>query len=209
MQASIVAENVTNYLCSHDATAVNALAAAVGIDRDAAARGCEMLGGPAMVREATAEQLEKAFGIEAAERIASWRAFVGAVCSVPVGSHFHSSGDAVAYLRAQAELLTRERVWILCLNHKQRVLSTFVLSDGTETGAEFDIRTFTRAALASGAAGVVIVHNHPSGDTTPSREDIQVTKRAKAALTAVGITLLDHVIVSPTESSSMLDMGLI
>ena len=203
-----VSDNAFVYMNSKDQSAAIALAIAMGMTSDVALRGCAMLGGPAQVRSASREQLVQAFGEDAATKLVHWRSFLGHVADVKAGTHFTSSRSVAAYFMAEAEALTHERLWMLCLNHKQILLSTVVLSNGSESGAPIDVRQIARAAVRSGAKGVVLVHNHPSGDPTPSREDIEATRVVSAALKTVGIALIDHVIATHREIVSMLEMDL-
>lgn len=208
MQRSIVAENAVNYLPSSDKTAVVALALAFGMTTEQAEQGCAALGGPMLVREAARPMLVQAFGEDAASRIMHWRVFLQAVSGVPRGTVFRSSRDVGAYLSAQAELLTTERVWMLCLNARQRLISTVLISEGNECAAPIDIRVVARAALGAGAIAVVLVHNHPSGDLNPSREDIEATSAVAKAMGTIGVKLVDHIIAGATQTFSMLDAGM-
>lgn len=204
-----VEENCRIYMSSKDQSAAYSLAFAMGMSSDVALRGCAMLGGPMQVRGASREQLAQAFGEDVAARIMHWRAFLGHVADMRSGTHFTSSKSVAEYITAQAEALTHERVWMLCLNHCQVLLSTVILSNGNASIAPVDVRELTRAAVRSGAEGVVLVHNHPSGDPTPSRQDVELTRAIAAALKTVDIALIDHVIATHQEVASMLDMGLI
>lgn len=91
--------------------------------------------------------------------------------------------------------LTVEKFWVLCLNRKNRLLKRVEVTSGTATSSLAHPREVFREAIRHGAAGVVCVHNHPSGDPSPSAADLQVTRQLRDAARAVDIELLDHIIV--------------
>ncbi len=91
----------------------------------------------------------------------------------------------------------REHFCAMFVGAKNRMLSWYEAHTGGMSSAPVDSRTIYRAALLAGACGVIFFHNHPSGDTTPSEEDRTVTRMLVLAGQAIGITVLDHVIVGP------------
>ncbi|MDB6168585.1 MAG: hypothetical protein JWM88_1449 [Verrucomicrobia bacterium] len=96
-----------------------------------------------------------------------------------------------------------EKFWVLCLNRKNRLLRRVEVSSGTATSALVHPREVFRAAIRESATAVVCVHNHPSGDPTPSSADIQITRQLCDAAKAVQIEFLDHVVVgSPAADPS-------
>lgn len=90
---------------------------------------------------------------------------------------------------------TEEYVYLLCLNNKNVMTSIFELSHGTVNSSMFGIRELFQKALLANAVGIIIIHNHPSGDPKPSPEDKNITKRIKDAGDMIGIMILDHVII--------------
>lgn len=92
---------------------------------------------------------------------------------------------------------------------KNRVLGFTIAAVGAIDSCPVDPRTVFRAAVALGASGIVASHCHPSGDPTPSKDDIELTKRLKAAGDLLGIQLLDHVIVTDTARVSLRERGLL
>lgn len=84
---------------------------------------------------------------------------------------------------------------LLCLSTKHRVIAYHEVSRGTLDATLVHPREVFKAALLANAAGVIAAHNHPSGDPSPSPDDIAVTKRLAAAGTLLGIPVLDHVII--------------
>lgn len=91
--------------------------------------------------------------------------------------------------------LSVEKFWVLCLNRKNRLLKRVEVTSGTATSSLAHPREVFREAIRHGAAGIVCVHNHPSGDPSPSAADVQVTRQLRDASRAVDIELLDHLIV--------------
>ena len=90
---------------------------------------------------------------------------------------------------------TEEIVYMVALSAKGNVLGVFEVSRGTATWSAINPREIFLKALLCGAVNIILAHNHPSGDTTPSTEDLTATKRVKEAGKILGLPLLDHVIV--------------
>jgi DNA repair protein RadC len=96
-----------------------------------------------------------------------------------------------------------ERLGILLLDTRHRLLREYILSVGGLDGTPANPRDVFRSAIAAGAAGVVLFHNHPSGDATPSDDDRALTRRLAEAGEIVGIPLLDHIVLADTQYCSM------
>ena len=103
---------------------------------------------------------------------------------------------------------TRELFMALNLNSKMQIESKSVISIGNIDSAPVHPREVFGPAVRRGAAAVVVAHNHPSGDPTPSPQDIDVTRRLQKASEILGIRLLDHVIVGNGCFVSMKSEGL-
>ncbi|HNX94336.1 MAG TPA: DNA repair protein RadC [Holophaga sp.] len=103
-----------------------------------------------------------------------------------------AAGD---YLLPRCQGWTEERFGLLALNAKGELLAERVLSQGTATGTLISPREFFREALRFGATSALAWHNHPSGDPEPSHEDIQLTRRLRAAGESLGVPLADHLIL--------------
>ena len=101
--------------------------------------------------------------------------------------------------------LPHEEFWVLYLNSTNRVIHKARLFSGGITHTTVDVRLLFKTALEQGAIALILVHNHPSGNTTPSKEDIELTQRVKTAGDMLDIKLLDHVIVTEKEYLSLLD----
>ena len=91
--------------------------------------------------------------------------------------------------------LAEEETYLLAVDTKSKVLGLFLVSHGTMNSSILNPREILMRALLVGACSIIILHNHPSLDTTPSEDDILVTRRVKDACALVGVTLLDHVII--------------
>lgn len=90
---------------------------------------------------------------------------------------------------------TEEYLYMICLNNKLMMTSVFELSHGNVNSSVVGIREMFQKALLANAVNVIVMHNHPSGDCTPSREDINITQRMKAAGEIIGVDVLDHIII--------------
>ena len=91
--------------------------------------------------------------------------------------------------------LDREELIVACLNAKNEVNSVNVVSIGSLNNSIVHPREVFKTAILSNAASIVMIHNHPSGDVTPSKEDKEITLRIKESGTILGICLLDHIII--------------
>ena len=115
----------------------------------------------------------------------------------------------IDYLAIDMAHLTRERVRVLYLDSKNRLIKDEHISEGTIDEASVHPREVIHHALDSGASALILVHNHPSGSPEPSQADIQLTHRIAEAGRLVGITVHDHVIVGKEGHVSMRAKGLI
>ncbi|MCR5003320.1 MAG: DNA repair protein RadC [Bacteroidales bacterium] len=91
--------------------------------------------------------------------------------------------------------LDKEEFWIMYLNAKNKVVKKEKLSTGGQSSTVIDVKILSRRALETRSSGIVMVHNHPSGDPTPSKADIKQTESVHNALKTFDICLLDHVII--------------
>lgn len=95
--------------------------------------------------------------------------------------------------------LWREQSYALFLDRTNRVKGHMLLSYGGTTGTAFDLRLIVKGALDSFAEAVILSHNHPSGDSAPSQDDIQNTGKLKQALGVFDMKLIDHIIIGENE----------
>lgn len=113
------------------------------------------------------------------------------------------------YLRSLLAHETAERFYILYLDSSSRLIREEVASYGSVTQAPVFPREILRRALELGASSLILVHNHPSGDPTPSGSDIEITKHIDRACRLCQIAVLDHVVVARSGTSSMRAFGLL
>ena len=106
-----------------------------------------------------------------------------------------SPKDAYEMIKEQLEGLDREQFIIACLNTKNEPTNITVVSVGSLNKAIVHPREVFKTAILSNAASIMAFHNHPSGETTPSQHDIQLTNRLYEAGELLGIKLLDHLII--------------
>lgn len=104
---------------------------------------------------------------------------------------------------------TQECVRLVSLNTKNYVISTKEVFKGSINTSIVHPREIFREAISVGAVSVILCHNHPSGDPTPSMEDINITKRVKSCGDIIGIELLDHVILGRNKFISLKEKGII
>ncbi|MBQ9557177.1 MAG: hypothetical protein IJU94_01065 [Clostridia bacterium] len=120
--------------------------------------------------------------------------------------------DMASLLKYAAELCagkSNEVLYIICLDCCGRLLGTDLHTQGTEDATEVCMRRVIDSAVKNKAKMVVLVHNHPISDTTPSPGDIQTTLRIKALLSELNINLADHIIVDSTgQCESMVRLGI-
>jgi DNA repair protein RadC len=121
-----------------------------------------------------------------------------------------SSWDALGdYLQAAMAHSPVEEVRVLFLNARNLLLANERMWQGSVDEASMHIREVIRRAIALGATALIIVHNHPSGDPAPSRQDIELTRELIEAARHMKIAVHDHVIVAASGRSSLRAMGLI
>jgi DNA repair protein RadC len=117
----------------------------------------------------------------------------------------------VAYQLLQAPLsdLPHEEFWVLLLNRANEVTKQENLSKGGISGTVVDVRLICKLAVDSMASGVIIGHNHPSGQILPSENDKIITKKIKEGLAIFDISLLDHLIIGDQKYFSFADKGML
>ena len=92
--------------------------------------------------------------------------------------------------------LPHEESWILLLNSANKIIKRLQVSKGGLNGITIDIRMIMKESIESLATGIILVHNHPSGNLTPSREDDDITTKLSVASSFVDIQMIDHVIIT-------------
>ena len=96
---------------------------------------------------------------------------------------------------------TEEHMYMFCLNTKNRVVGIFEISHGNVNSSIIGSREIFQKALLANAVQILLIHNHPSGDPTPSKDDIYVTKKLKELGDFIGVPLVDHLVIGDTHVS--------
>lgn len=123
------------------------------------------------------------------------------------GEPFRGSYDVYAHFRERLAEETSEHFVAVLLDNKNRKLRDVEISRGSLTSSVVHPREVYLAVIRESAAAVVFVHNHPSGDPTPSREDIDLTRRLREVGDLVGVRVLDHVVIGKGRYVSFVDDG--
>lgn len=120
-----------------------------------------------------------------------------------------SSQDAFNIIKGSLMDLSHEEFWVLYLNRANRVIHKRKISEGGVSGTVADPKIIYKSALENLASGIIVVHNHPSGNLTASQQDIALTKKLKEGAKALEIQLLDHLIIAGNTYFSFADEGMI
>ncbi|KFN11087.1 RadC family protein [Paenibacillus macerans] len=147
-----------------------------------------------------AKAIELKAGIELGRRLAKSR--------LPESETIRSPHIAAELLMEQMRYLQKEHFVCLFLNTKNHIIAQETLSIGSLNASIVHPREVFRAAIKCGSASVVCAHNHPSGDPTPSAEDIRMTNRLCEAGEIVGIDVLDHIVIGDGKFVSLKEQGL-
>ena len=119
-----------------------------------------------------------------------------------------SSRDAYQYF-AHLKNESEEHFCVLFLNRNNAVIHNMVISTGSSTGRVVDVAKICRTALHTKSHGVILAHNHPSGNSKPSEADKSITDKIKSALTLLDMQLIDHIIIANDTHHSFADEGLL
>ena len=121
-----------------------------------------------------------------------------------------SSSEALEVLKEELSQFDREAICVLNLNAKARPINASIVAIGDVTSATIHPRELFKCAILSSANGIILIHNHPSGELTPSQDDILVTSRLLAGAKLLGIKLVDHIIIGlNSEYVSMKENGML
>lgn len=118
-----------------------------------------------------------------------------------------SPQDVANFMMGKMEHLTQEKFIVLFLNSKNVVIKQKTIFIGTLNSSIVHPREIFSEAIKCASNAIVVLHNHPSGDTTPSKEDISVTNRLRECGEILGIDLLDHIIIGDHTYMSMVEDG--
>jgi DNA repair protein RadC len=120
-----------------------------------------------------------------------------------------SSRDVFDIMSPLMSDLVHEEFWCLFLNRSNKVLGKFKLSQGGISGTVTDVRVVMKKAVEYLASGIIVSHNHPSGNLQPSESDTKITQKIKEAGMLFDIQLMDHIIVGEKEYYSFADQGIL
>ena len=125
------------------------------------------------------------------------------------GTQLTGPHETKDYLVSQISHLEHEVFFMIFLDNKHRILASEIMFKGTIDGASVYPRECVKRALTLNAAACILSHNHPSGVSTPSISDKQITSKIKDAMALVDIRILDHIIVAGIETYSFAEYGLV
>jgi DNA repair protein RadC len=131
------------------------------------------------------------------------------LAEAPDALQIKCSGDVADIFQPLLSDLVHEEFWILFLNRSNKVIDRMRLSQGGISGTVTDVRMVMKKAIEYLASGIIVCHNHPSGNLNPSESDTKITKKIKEAGSLMDIQLLDHLIISEKEYYSFADNGLL
>lgn len=151
-------------------------------------------------------------GLAKALRIAASVELGRRVCqqSLRMREPMRTSAHVATYFAPRLAHLDHEEMWVAALDGRNALRGVRKVSQGGLHGCAVSARDILRAALADAASSILLVHNHPSGDPTPSLEDLGMTKMVSDAAAVVGTPLVDHVILGASgRYTSLLDLGVL
>lgn len=128
---------------------------------------------------------------------------------IPEKPQISSSNDAYEILKFHFAELRTEEFWAIFLNQSNKVIHISQLTQGGINQSIVDIRILFKNALDHFATGIIVAHNHPSGNLKPSSEDIHITKKIKEAGNLMNIQLLDHLVITQNSYLSFADENLL
>jgi len=128
---------------------------------------------------------------------------------VYIATKRYSSPQQVFEMFRDLILETKEHFLCLHLDGKNRIICLDRVSVGSLNQCLVNVREVLKSALLSSAAAILFVHNHPTGDPNPSGEDLDITKRLKAAAELIGVPVLDHIIIGEGQYVSFVERGLL
>ena len=124
-----------------------------------------------------------------------------------MGQPFRGSSDVYAHFRERLATERRECFFAVLLDNKHRKIKDVAVSQGSLTASIVHPRDVFAPVVRESAAAVIFVHNHPSGDPTPSREDLEITRRLREVGELMGVRVLDHIVVGRGRYVSFVDDG--
>ena len=120
----------------------------------------------------------------------------------------HSPGDAADLVQYEMSAFDHEELWVILLDTRNRVTDIKPLYRGSVNSSQVRVAELFKDAVRSGAANIIVVHNHPSGDPTPSPDDIAITRNIIQAGKLLDIELLDHLVIGRGHFVSLKERGM-
>lgn len=153
----------------------------------------------------------KGIGPAKAAQVKAAMAIAKRFAAIPLtsGQRVRSSRDIFDHLHERLRDRRQETFLLLLLDSKNRIIKDLQISAGSLSSSLVHPREVFAPAIRESAASVIFVHNHPSGDPTPSQEDLEITNRLQEVSNLVGIKVLDHVIIGAGKYVSLKDKGLL
>lgn len=164
------------------------------------------------IREADLEDLTKVKGIGPAKATnikAAIELGRRTALDVKIKDFIHSPEDVSQLLMEEMRYYDREHLYGLYLDRKGGLISKKIISIGSLSSSIVHPREVFKVAIKCSAASIIIAHNHPSGDPTPSREDIEITRRLAEVGRIMGIELIDHLVIGHKSYCSLKEKGAI
>lgn len=131
------------------------------------------------------------------------------LAEAPENGQIKSSADVFNIFHPLLADLSHEEFWILFLNRSNKPINRMKISQGGISGTVTDVRIIMKKAVENLASGLIVCHNHPSGNNNPSESDIQITQKIREAGTLLDVQLLDHIIIAGSAYYSFADNGLL
>lgn len=120
----------------------------------------------------------------------------------------HSPTDAANLVMYDMAALEQEEMWVLMLDTRNRVIDKHKMYKGSTTSSQIRVGEMFRPAIRSGSTSIIAIHNHPSGDPTPSPDDVAVTRALVSAGKLLDIEVLDHLVIGQGRFVSLKERGL-
>jgi len=187
----------------------------LGVSRKKAEKLLQAYGHPESLSQASEAALRQAglTGAQAKRVRAAFRvvALCDATCErrLREGTKIRDPLDAAGFLRDAIGQKEQEWFGVILLDARQKVMDVLGVAVGSLSQVDIHPRELFREAIRRGAHSIIIAHNHPSGDAQPSDADIHLTRRIAQVSRTVGIPLLDHLVVTPTDSASLSALGML
>ncbi|OOM11150.1 JAB domain-containing protein [Clostridium saccharobutylicum] len=126
-----------------------------------------------------------------------------------LGRRISTPREAIEIVKVLLDCCDREKLIVCCLNTKNEPTNISTVSIGSLNSSIVHPREVFKTAILSNSASIILFHNHPSGDTNPSKEDINITERIKEAGKIIGIEMMDHIILGDNNYTSLKESGIV